>query len=212
MKKFIALVTFVLLMGLSVMVVHAEIGNPIPHDTRWVTAESLNVRWEPNMGAGIITQIYQFERVIIDRIFGSGDLAWFRIRLVCNVDYVSGWVFGGWLGHVNEFIPPPPIRTATPTPTAPAAPAAPVVPVAPAPPTPPAADSVMRVTAGMLNVRWEPNMQAGIIRAIPLDTWVVVNPHDPARVHGSGDLAWFYVRLVDGDLSGWVFNAFLSPW
>ena len=209
MKKLLALATFVLLMGMSVMVVHADIGVPVAQETRWVTAESLNVRWEPSMQSGIITQVYQFERVVVDRRYGSGYLAWYHMRLVCNFYNISGWVFGGFLGAVGDHVPLAPIRT--PDQTTPVAPVAPVAPVTPTPiPTPATEESVMRVTASMLNVRWEPSMASGIITAIPQDSWVAVNPYDPERV--SGD--WFYIRLVGSErrVYGWVYSGFLSTW
>ena len=210
MKKLLALATFVLLMGLSVMVVHADIGHPVLHEVRWVTAYELNVRWEPNMQSAINAQVYQFERVVVERRFGSGDLAWYHIRLQSDVVYIRGWVFGGWLSQLNEFVPPAPTRT----PEAPtiATPAAPAAPVAPAPVTPTGEERTMRVTAGMLNVRTEPNMQSRIITAIPQDSWVAVNPYDRDRVHGTGEFAWFYARLVGSErqVSGWVFSGFLS--
>ena len=211
MKKLLALATFMLLMGLSVMVVHADIGQPIPHETRWVAADSLNVRWEPSMQSTIITQVYEWERVVLERRFGSGYLAWYYVRLVCNVYNISGWAFGGWLAPMNEHVPPAPVRTLAPE--TPGAPATPVAPVAPAPAPAPTGERTMRVTAGMLNVRWEPNMASGIITTIPQDSWVAVDPYDPERVHGTGEFAWYYIRLVGSvrQVYGWVFGGFLSP-
>ena len=213
MKKLLALTTFLLLMGLSVMVVHADIGQPITPETRWVNVdESLNVRWVPNMQSAIITTLDPFERVVVDRRFGSGHLAWYHVTLVSDVAFVRGWVFGGYLGQMGDHVPPPPLRTLD----YPPAPAAPHVPVAPAPPAPPvvtAQDVLMRVNTSTVNVRSTPTSREGpdnIIGAVTADTWVIVNPTDRQRVHGTGELAWFYVRVVDTNFSGWIFSGLLS--
>ena len=219
MKKLIALSTFVMLMGISVMVVHADVGQPIEPETRWVTAtRMLNVRWEPSMEAGIRTVVRRYERVVVDRRFGSGDLAWYHMRLVSDVDFITGWVLGRYLGPVGDHVPPAPLRpfddqAPQPTPTVPVIPVTPVTPAVPTPPVISGDDSIMRVTADFLNIRSTPTSRAeydNIIATVRRDTWVIVNTTDRARVHGTGDLAWFYVRSVETNLSGWVFSGFLS--
>ena len=214
MKKLMALVTFVVLMGLSVMVVHADVGQPIEPETRWVTAtRMLNVRWEPSMEAGIRTVVRRYERVVVDRRFGSGDLAWYHMRLVSDVDFITGWVLGRYLGPLGDHVPPAPLRPFDDQAPPPTAPVAPVTPAVPAPPVLSADDSVMRVTADFLNIRSTPTSRAeynNVIGTLRRDTWVVVNTTDRQRVHGTGELAWLYVRVVDGTASGWVFSGFLS--
>jgi hypothetical protein len=65
----------------------------------------------------------------------------------------------------------------------------------------PASRDIRRITAGSLNMRTEPNQNAGLVASLPRGTEVAVS-----ETAGS----WAYVETADGT-SGWLSQNFLAP-
>ena len=194
MKKIIVLAAFMLLASLSVMAVHAN-----SNDTRYVTADMLNVRSGPRHFYPRIDEIRRGIQVTVldSRPIPGGAtwhyIVWFTTARDDTSIRNTGWVNGNFLSAPQGVVAQAPAVVAVDATLG--------VPLVPA-------ENRYVTAPGSLRVRNEPSMQAGVRTYIFRNERVVVD-----RRYGSGNNIWYHARLVSDHYSavGWVFGRYLAP-
>ena len=201
MKKILALATFILLMGLSAMLVQAN-----STDTRRVTASNtLNVRYGPGTSFRVLYVINRDQEVtVLDTSPGPGNSTWHFIGWHQPINrgeefiWREGWVNGSFLSPpLDGVVQAPPVTTPPPLEDAAASIGDPIFPV-----------TRWVSVPYSLNVRDEPTMNPDNIRTVIFRYERV----EITRRFGPVGGDWYFARLISNNYVavGWVIGRYLS--